>query len=295
MTRTRSKQILTLAALLLLLGALPAPAADNPYIVVTTTGERLKVVEKPAVQGKLATLLLFPDGARATLAVAKIDWAATERANAGPTPTPALTSWEKEMVKGNTGVKTLNKVAEGKKVDDEKAAARSGDYGKIKTSSGDSYAVATDGAGLAGNSVLKYAQLVSLTVDASACPFGSGAAVATFRNISALGLKSLKAIFLVARGPGGTSNRNATSVVSVSVPDLSPGAERTIRIYVDCSALQAAGMDAVLFEDLTGSAEQAYPYASGDVKPWPAGVPTPAPSKPTPQPARPKATPARSG
>jgi hypothetical protein len=277
-------------SLVLLLGFLvvagsPCRASDDPYIVVTTNGTQLKALRKPTIEGKVAKLLLFPDGALATYQVARIDWPATEKANVGPRPTPTMASWD-VVNKHRHGAEDLNKVAEKSKVDDEKATAKASDYGKLKSADGESWTISTDGAGLAGNSVQKYVQLTNLSVDSVRCPWGSAKVTATFKNISIYAARHLVAVFIVPTGTSRPGRPAPMSRVEAHLQDLLPGGEAAVGFWIDCEGYVSSGGgdERVMLQDITGSIEQKYPW--GDQAP---SVPPPdlpsASSTPTPKPA----------
>lgn len=260
-----------LAAALLVLAApflAPLAAQEHPYVLVLTSGETVKAIQKPSIQGKLALVLVWPDGERSTVPVSKIDWPATEKANAGPRPTPTLSSWDRENLKGDASLKGVAKTS---KVDDDKATAKSGDYGKIKSKDGTEVVVQSDATGLAADSVLKYVQLTNVVVDRW-CD-----ATLTFRNLSTFKVKKIKVYLLIPerRYDGDTDLVQSSTH---TLPELMPGQEARLKISVSCYGSQD---DRVSVKDITGTTAQA--YAAGEVQPWPEGVPTPGPTKATPK------------
>lgn len=274
MNRPARPALLLLAALALASSG-PLSAADHPYLVVTTTGETVKALQKPSVQGKLATILLFPDGNRTTLAASKIDWPATERANAGPPPTPTISSWDLENMAGDASLKG---VAGRTKVDDAKATGKATDYGKIKTQTGESYAVASDGAGLAANSVMKHVEMTDVTIGRYCT------ATVTLRNVSSFRLKKLEAVFVVPVRLSSKPDDEVDETVAEGLPDLGPGQSIKVRLSVNC---YGALSSRITLRDVTGSTEQAFP--AGEVQPYPQSVPLPT-QKPaaTPKPQAPR-------
>lgn len=264
--------VLLAAALLFLAAALFSPLAaqeDHPYVVVLTSGETVKAMQKPTVQGKLALVLLWPEGERSTVPAAKIDWQATEKANAGPKPTPTISSWDRANMAGE---ESLKGVAKATNVNDDKATSKHADYGKIKGADGTEVVVQSDATGLSADSVLKHVQLTNLVVDRW-CD-----ATLTFRNVSSWRVKKIK-VFLEVPLHRHDGEVELIRPTMHSLPDLMPGHEANLRIAVSC---YGPVDERVRVKDVTGSLAQA--YAAGEVQAWPEGVPTPGPTKAAPRP-----------
>jgi hypothetical protein len=176
------------------------------------------------------------------------------------------------------GDSSLKGVAGRTRVDDGKAAQKATDYGKIKTQSGETLAVSSDGAGLGANSVRKHVELTDVTVGRY-CN-----ATVTLRNVSSFRLRRLEAVFVVPHRLSSKPDDEIETTVAEGLPDLGPGQEIKVRLEVSCYGSLSSRIS---LRDVTGTTEQAFP--GGELQPFPQSVPLPT-QKPvaTQKPANPR-------
>jgi len=80
---------LVLSGVLLQVQALKSNERACPYVLVTTAGERLGILDLPKHDGKPAKFRMCVNGTLTMFPSADVDWAATEKMNAsGPAPAP---------------------------------------------------------------------------------------------------------------------------------------------------------------------------------------------------------------
>lgn len=279
MSRPLTAHSLPVAAALLLLTAsstvpftTPLHAQTNPYLVVLTTGETLKALEKPSVQGKLALVLVWPDGDRSTVPASKIDWAATQKANAAPKPTPTLTSWDLANLHGRP---SLKRVAAKTSVDGNEAAARSGAFGKIQTKDGEAIVVQHDGLQRASNSVLDHVQVTRMSID-QACTM-----TITLQNVSGFKLVHLIAYVQVPY-PDWEEHTADVQTLTLHMPALLPGDEADVSAPVSCFGSPEAR---IRLRDVTGTIAKSYAVSESAARPLSVPTRTPtAPPRPAPSP-----------
>jgi hypothetical protein len=79
-----------LSGVLFQVQALKSHEKGCPYVLVTTTGERIGTLDLPKHDGKPVKFRMCVNGTLTMFSSANVNWGATEKANAsGPAPTPA--------------------------------------------------------------------------------------------------------------------------------------------------------------------------------------------------------------
>jgi len=233
--------VATLAACLDVSSALEAAA---PFTIVTKDGQRVEVLDPPRNTGKSTTFRMYPEGRLASFPSARIDWKATEAANAAPaapsaTPVPTppgagprLSALAREM--------TI----------DEGRANSSGDTMKLK--SGKAADMYETGPYFGEKSVAKHLTAGSLAFSAAGCPSQRAVFAGTVTNTSRKKLRHLKALVALADVSSGTKTER---IESLDPPNLAPGEDASILLYVSCDYANASSRFAAVLRDISGTAE----------------------------------------
>ena len=265
---------LVLSAVLFQVQALKSNERACPYILVTTAGERLGILDLPKHDGKPVKFRLCANATLSVYPAAGVDWVATERANAsGPAPTPASGLAPQPPRQSLSGIANKMQVR-----DAEGLVKQNENSGKLKTASGKEFGF--EGRNFFGKeSVATYLELGTFLADTSTCPTSRAVAYGVVKNISRVKLRDLKAYVVI--GSLNTGQHNG-QIQTMDPSNLMPGEEARILLYLSCDFAQgrAGGSSraadesvVVLLPDLGGKPEAlARPDGSNPFE-------TPAPAK----------------
>lgn len=244
-------------------------AASPPYVIVTADGQRIGVLDVPRNTDKMTKFRIYPDGSLSSFPSARIDWKATDAANAAPaapetvrpSPTPvgagprlsALAgTLDVDAARGNTGGDTM-KLKSGK-------AANMNDQGPF----------------FGEKSVMDYLGFGALAFSAAGCPVERAVFAGSVTNRSKKKLRDLRGLVLLGdRSTGRTVER----MESFDPPNIAPGEEAQLFLYVSCDSANsrngAAYQDYVaILRDVSGTVEEL--EKPGKESPF---APTPAPRR----------------
>lgn len=275
-----------LSSVLLQVQALNSDRRPCPYVLVTTTGERLGTLDLPKHDGKPVKFRLCANTTLTVYPAADVDWAATEKANAaGPAPSPA------SGLAKPTPRQSLSGFAKQTSLRDADAAVQQNAAGgKLKTANGKEIDVG--GRNFFGKeSVAGYLTLGSFLADTSTCPTSRAVAYGVVKNISRLKLRDLKAYVVIGSLRTGQHNGQ---IQTMDPSYMMPGEESKIFLYLSCD-FAGQGHDSangdssivVLIPDISGKAEDL--EKPGVASPFDAAAPSIRSSTPVPtaQTARP--------
>lgn len=223
---------------------IPAGAARGAYVIVTTDGQRLEVIDPPSSEGKTTRFRLAPAGTLSSLPTARIDWKATEAANAQPAAPAATPTAPPDRVR------RLQSIA-GKLSIDESRANASGDTMKV---AGNPTDMAADRWYFGEKSVAQYLEAGELYLFSGGCPLQRAYFAGTIRNASPKKISGLRALVVLRhRYTGQTVER----IESTDPPNLMPGEEAKVLVVMSCdSAAVSMGQWAGYLRDVSGNAEE---------------------------------------
>lgn len=235
-----------LAGTITALGAAPAP-----YVIVTTDGQRLSVMEAPRNTDKVTKFRMHPDGRLSSFPTARIDWKATDAANAAlatpvaPTPPPTP-----------VGARSRLRALAGTLDVDGGRGNTAGDTMSLK--SGKAADMNTQGPYFGEKSVMDRLGIGALVFSAAGCPAERAVFAGSVTNKSKQKLRDLRGLVLL--GETGT-RRTIERVVSFDPPNLAPGDEAQIFLYVSCDSVGIKGSTdydtyVAVLRDVSGTAEE---------------------------------------
>lgn len=219
-------------------------AANPAYTIVTLDGQRLSVVELPKNTGKMTTFRTYPEGRLASLPSARIDWKATDAANVAPAPpgTPRPTP-----TPPGQGPR-LSALAKDLGVDGARANT-AGDVMKLK--SGKAANMDETRPFFGEKSVLDHLAIGTLVFSASGCPLQRAVFAGSVTNKSRKKLRDLRGLVLLGER---FTNRSTERIESFDPPNLAPGEEAQIFVYVSCDSAKTNSFVAIL-RDVSGTAQ----------------------------------------
>ena len=243
--RSPARALLGVVLLAVLAGPFRAPEASAaPYTIVTTDGQRVSVLDLPRNTGKVTKFRLHPDGRLSSFPSVRIDWKATEAANAPPaeaaaTPVPS-------SVRSAPRVSALA----GKLSVDESRANAGGDTMKLK--SGKAADMNANGPYFGEKSVAQYLSIGELYFSSEGCPLQRAVFTGTVANSSKKKLRDLRALVLLFDQ---STNRTIERMESVHPSNLGPGDEARIFLYLSCDDAHIGSTYLALLRDVSGTAE----------------------------------------
>ena len=257
--------LLLLATLLFQAQGLQRIEKACPYVLVTTTGERIGTLDRPNHDGKPVRFRHCPTGTLSVYAARDVDWEETERANsAGAQATPSAVHMLDSMAPTPTPTKaTVSGYAKSTPLLDAESAVKKNQAYSGKMKVGDREYVMDGSSGFFGqDSVARYLAIGKFIADTSGCPRTRAQAYGVVKNVSTLKLRSLRA--LVAVGSL-SSGEVGAQIQSMNPSDLMPGEQAEIYLWLSCDfrsrpsstpAPSYAGESFVVFlPDVAGRAE----------------------------------------
>ncbi len=244
-------------------------AANAPYVIVTTDGQRLDVLDIPRNTDKTTRFRMYPDGRLSSYPSSRIDWKATDAANAAPSA-PAASTPPPTPVGAGPGLSALAGTLD---VDGGRGNT-AGDTMKLK--SGKEADMNDRGPFFGEKSVMDYLGIGALVFSTAGCPVERAVFAGSVTNKSKKKLRDLRGlVLLVERG----TNRTVERMESFDPPNLAPGEEAQIFLYVSCdSAVQMSAKAyqsyAAVLRDVSGIAEEL--QKPGKESPF---APTPVPGR----------------
>jgi hypothetical protein len=246
-----------LSGVLFQVQALKSKEKGCPYVLVTTSGERIGTLDLPKRDGKPVKFRLCANGTLTMFPSADVDWGATEKANAsGPAPTlvptPVLAPTPTPQVLSGIANKMLVRDAEGLVKQNENS-------GKLKTASGKE--ILFEGRNFFGkDSVASYLELGDFLANTSSCPTSRAVAYGVVKNISRMKLRELKAYVVIGSLRTGQNNGQ---IQTMDPSNLMPGEEAKIFLYLTCDFTTKSGYYprgdnsiVVFLPDVSGKAEE---------------------------------------
>jgi hypothetical protein len=224
---------LMLSGVLLQVQAVKADEKSCPYVLVTTTGERIGALDPPRRDGKPVKFRTCLNGTLTMLPSAEVDWDATGKANAsgsaapanqGPAPLPTRQSLsglaQQTSLRDADAAVTLNQTLSGKM----KIGARE---------------VSLDAAApfFGKESVAEHLKISAFVADTTGCPGTRARVYGSVKNISRVKLRGLKALVVIGSTRTGDYNGQ---VQSMDPSDLVPGEESEIFLWLSCDWAQRA-------------------------------------------------------
>lgn len=241
----RNRAVLIVLTLVFCTGTFAMPgAASPPYVIVTSDGQRVGVLDLPRNTDKVTKFRMHPDGRLSSFPSARIDWKATDAANSAPaapatvqpTATPAGAAPRLSALAGTLDV-------------NGERGNTAGDTMKLK--SGKAADMYDTGPFFGEKSVLEYLGIGSLVFSAAGCPAERAVFAGSVTNKSKKKLRDLKGLVLLAeRG----TNRTIERMESFDPSNLAPGEEAQIFLYVSCDSAASRNFVALL-RDVSGTAE----------------------------------------
>lgn len=194
-----------------------------PYVLVTTSGERILSLDRPNHDGKPVRFRVCPAGTLTLVPASQVDWAATDAASrpATPTPAPALAAEP-------TRASLSSLARERALLDPESAVKRNQLSGKMKVGDRE---MTFDGSFFGKESVARYLRLGTFVADTSGCPVTRARAYGVVKNVSDVKLRKLRALVVVGSLASGDYNGQ---VQSMDPSDLFPGEEAQILLWLSC-------------------------------------------------------------
>jgi hypothetical protein len=226
-------------------------AANAPYVIVTADGQRLEVLDIPRNTDKTTKFRSYPDGRLSSFPSARIDWKATDAANAAPAA-PAIPTPPPTPVGAGPRLSALAGTLD---VDGGRGNT-AGDTMKLK--SGKAANMYDQGPFFGEKSVMSYLGIGALVFSAAGCPVERAVFAGSVTNKSKKKLRDLRGlVLLVERG----TNRTVERMESFDPPNLAPGEEAQIFLYVSCDSAvlpsaKAYQNYAAVLRDVSGTAEE---------------------------------------
>ena len=220
-------------------------AADAPFVIVTADGQQVGVLDIPRNTGKVTKFRVHPDGRLSSFPSARIDWKATDAANTAlaapttvpPSPTPVGAGPRLSALAGTLDI-------------DGGRGNTAGDTMKLK--SGKAANMNTQAPFFGDKSVMDYLGFGALVFSAAGCPTERAVFAGSVTNRSTKKLRDLRGLVLLAeRG----TNRTVERMESFDPPNLAPGEEAQIFLYVSCDSAGSSSFIALL-RDVSGTAEE---------------------------------------
>lgn len=266
-----TRAVLAVLALFLCAGTFATlEATDAPYVIVTSDGQRLGVMDPPRNTDKVTKFRMHPDGRLSSFPSARIDWKATEAANAvlaapvaaTPPPTPVGAGPRLSALAGTLDV-------------DAGRGNTAGDTMKLK--SGKAANMNNQGPFFGEKSVMEHLGIGALVFSAAGCPVERAVFAGSVTNRSKKKLRDLRGLVLLAEGSTG---RTVERLESFDPPHIAPGEEAQIFLYVSCDSATLMGAKAyqtysAFLRDVSGTAEDL--EKPGKESPF-SSTPTPAPT-----------------
>lgn len=244
-------------------------AASPPFVIVTSDGQRIGVLDVPRNTDKMTKFRIYPDGSLSSFPSARIDWKATDAANAAPA-SPAKAPPPPTPVGAGPRLSALASTLD---IDGARGNT-SGDTMKLK--SGKAVDMNDQGPFFGEKSVMDYLGIGALAFSAAGCPVERAVFAGSVTNRSKKKLRDLRALVLLAeRG----SNRTVERMESLDPPNLAPGEEAQLFLYVSCDSAGSGSSAAyqsyvALLRDVSGTVEEL--EKPGKESPF---APTPAPGR----------------
>jgi hypothetical protein len=210
-------------------------------------------LDRPNRDGKPVKFRLCANGTLTLLPAQDIDWAATEKANSKPTPTPAT------LLAPTPTPQVLSGIAKTMLVRDAEGIVKQNEgSGKLRTASGKEIAV--EGRNFFGNgSVASFLELGAFLADTSTCPVSRAVAYGVVKNISRKKLRDLRAYVVIGSLRTGQNNGQ---IQTMDPSNLMPGEEAKIFLYLSCDFATRGGYSyrgdnsiIVILPDISGKAE----------------------------------------
>lgn len=225
-------------------------AAAAPFVIVTTDGQRLGVMDAPRNTDKMTKFRMHPDGRLSSFPSARIDWKATDAANAAPATPVAATPPPTPVGAGPR----LSALAGTLDVDGGRGNT-AGDTMKLK--SGKAADMNNQGPFFGEKSVMDHLGIGALVFSAAGCPVERAVFAGSVTNKSKRKLRNLRGLVLLAET--GTK-RTVERMESFDPPNLAPGEEAQIFLYVSCDSAGIKGAPAynnyvAVLRDVSGTAE----------------------------------------
>lgn len=240
-------------------------AAEARFVILTTDGQRLDVLDLPRNTDKMTKFRTYQDGRLSSLPSARIDWKATDAANAElanpvpPTATPTPPG-RRPRLSGIAGTLDV----------DGSRGNTAGDTMKLK--SGKAVNMNDQGPFFGEKSVLDYLGIGAFAFSAAGCPYERAVVAGSIVNRSKKKLRDLRGlVVLLERG----TNRTFERMESFDPPNLAPGEEAEIFLYISCDSARSSSFVGIL-RDISGTAEEL--EKPGKENPF-APTPTPTPGR----------------
>jgi hypothetical protein len=218
---------IVLSAVLLQVQALKSNERACPYVLVTTAGERLGILDLPKHDGKPVKFRLCSNTTLSVYQAAGVDWVATEKANAaGPAPAPG------SGLAPQPPRQSLSGVAKKTSLRDPDALVKHNQALSGKMKVGENEVSLDNSAPYFGKqSVAQYLSLGTFLADTAGCPGARARAYGSVKNISRMKLRGLKALVVIGSLRSGDTNGE---VQSMDPSDLVPGEESEIFLWLSC-------------------------------------------------------------
>lgn len=222
---SKSRAVLLLILFVCAAGFANLEAAEAPWVIVTADGQQIGVLDIPRNTSKVTKFRTY-DGRLSSLPSARIDWKATDAANAAlaapaiapPTPTPVGAKPRLSSLAGTLDV-------------DGGRGNTDGDTMKLR--SGKTINMSEQGPFFGEKSVMSHLRIGALVFSAAGCPVERAVFAGIVTNRSNKKLRDLRGLVLLAET--GTK-RTVERMESFDPPNLAPGDEAQIFLYVSCDA-----------------------------------------------------------
>ena len=224
---------LVLSAVLLQVQALKSNEKACPYVLVTTAGERLGILDLPKHDGKPVKFRLCSNTTLTVYPAAGVDWVATEKANAaGPAPSTG------SGLAPQPPRQSLSGLAKQTSLRDAEAVVKQNQTFSGKMRFG-GHEVSLDNSApyFGSESVARYLSLSTFVADTAGCPTARARAYGSVKNISRMKLRDLKALVVIGSLRSGDTNGE---VQSMDPSDLVPNEESEIFLWLSCDWAQKA-------------------------------------------------------